>query len=50
MCHVIKGIFNALETSSAKTVLPVPGSPLISNGLSSLTAAFTAIRRSSVAI
>lgn len=36
--------------SSANMVLPVPGSPLISSGRSNVTAAFTAICSSSVAM
>ncbi len=39
----------ALDTSAASTVLPVPGSPLTSNGRSSVMAALTPTFKSSVA-
>ncbi|CFX40133.1 protein of unknown function [Candidatus Filomicrobium marinum] len=48
-CHSIIGSPSAFATSSARTVFPVPGSPLMSSGRSNMMAAFTAIRRSSVA-
>ena len=50
MCQVNSGAPIAFATSSASTVLPVPGSPLISSGRSSTIEALTAILRSSVAI
>jgi hypothetical protein len=49
MCHSMIGAFSALATSCASTVLPVPGSPLISSGRCNAMAAFTATRRSSLA-
>src|ERR1700709_1377232 len=48
MCQVRSGAPSALATSSASTVLPVPGSALISSGRSSTIEALTAIFRSSV--
>src|SRR3978361_364991 len=48
MCQVRSGAPIALATSSASTVLPVPGSPLISSGRSSTIEGLTAILRSSV--
>ena len=50
ICHSISSIFKAFATSTANKVLPVPGSPLINNGLSSAIEALTAILKSSVAI
>ena len=50
ICHSIKSIFNALATSIAKSVFPVPGSPLTNNGLSKDLAALTAMLKSSVDI
>ncbi|VVD27670.1 protein of unknown function [Paraburkholderia dioscoreae] len=49
MCHCRSGMPSAAATSSASMVLPVPGSPLISNGRLSVIAALTASLRSSVA-
>src|SRR4051812_13728827 len=49
MCHSYNGRCSEREISSASCVLPVPGSPLISSGRDSVTAAFTAIMRSGVA-
>ena len=49
MCHSYSGRSSALAISAASCVLPVPGSPLMSSGLPSVTAAFTAIIRSGVA-
>ena len=43
------GLSSAPAISSASCVLPVPGSPLTSSGRASVTAALTAIIRSSVA-
>ena len=45
-----QGAPSAPAISSASSVLPVPGSPLMSSGRSRTMAAFTAILRSSVAI
>ena len=50
MCHSIKGRSKDLATSSASIVLPVPGSPLINNGLSKAIAALTDKLKSSVAM
>src|SRR5579863_1454512 len=49
ICHCNSGMPSAAATSSASIVLPVPGSPLISNGRFSVIAALTASLRSSVA-
>ena len=49
ICHSISSQPSALATSTASTVLPVPGSPLIKSGRSNWIAALTATRRSSVA-
>src|SRR3974390_1383749 len=48
-CQVMSGAPRASATSKASCVLPVPGSPLIRRGRSSVIAALTAILRSSVA-
>src|SRR3982075_2998951 len=49
MCQVRSGAPSALATSSASTVLPVPGSPFISSGRSSTIEALSAILWSSEA-
>jgi len=49
-CHSKIGRPSERATSSASWVLPVPGSPLISSGLPSVTEALTAISRSGVAM
>ena len=48
-CHCSSGRPSALATSSASSVLPVPGSPLTSSGRVSVMAALTASIRSGVA-
>jgi len=48
-CHSSSGAPSALAISIASTVLPVPGSPFTSNGLSNVIAALTATFKSSVA-
>src|SRR5271170_2325667 len=50
MCHSKNGLFKARAISVASSVLPVPGSPLMSRGRDSTTAALTAAISSSVAI
>src|SRR5271167_1228323 len=50
MCHSKNGLFKERAISVASSVLPVPGSPLMSSGLDSTTAAFTAAINSGVAI
>src|SRR5262245_42959450 len=50
MCHSKSGRPIAFAISMASMVLPVPGSPLTSSGRSRVSAAFTAIIRSSVAM
>src|SRR5438552_10331090 len=50
MCHCTSGLPRLRATSSASSVLPVPGSPLTSSGRSSVTAALTASIRSGVAM
>ncbi len=49
MCQRYSGLPSAAAISSASWVLPVPGSPFTSSGRASVTAALTAIIRSSVA-
>src|SRR3990170_6894597 len=49
MCQVRSGAFRLLAISSARTDLPVPGSPFTSSGRSRVIAALTATVRSSVA-
>ncbi len=48
-CHFIKDLPSDFATSSANIVLPVPGSPFISKGLSRVIEALTAKANSSVA-
>src|SRR3974390_3205080 len=50
MCHSKNGRFRARGISVASSVFPVPGSPLMSSGRDSTTAAFTAAINSSVAM
>src|SRR5579859_700486 len=50
MCHSKNGLFRERAISLARSVLPVPGSPLMSSGRDRTTAAFTAAINSSVAI
>ena len=50
MCHSYRGFDSARAISAASSVLPVPGSPLISSGRDSTIAAFTAAINSSVAM
>src|SRR3984957_6139620 len=50
MCHSKNGLSRARAISLARSVLPVPGSPLMSSGRDSTTAAFTAAINSSVAM
>ena len=50
MCHVISLSPKLCATCSANNVLPVPGSPLTSNGFWSARAALTASLRLSVAM
>src|ERR1700739_552183 len=50
MCHSKNGLSNARAISFASSVLPVPGSPLMSSGRDSTMAALTAAINSSVAI
>src|SRR3974390_1326395 len=50
MCHSKNGRFRARGISVARSVFPVPGSPLMSSGRDSTTAALTAAINSSVAI
>src|SRR3974390_1271183 len=50
MCHSKNGRLRARAISVARRVFPVPGSPLISSGRDSTTAAFTAAISSSVAM
>src|ERR1700722_17068114 len=50
MCHSKNGLFNERAISFASSVLPVPGSPLISSGRDNTMAAFTAAINSSVAM
>ncbi len=49
MCQVIRRVSSDAASSSASSVLPVPGSPLISRGRCRVTAALTACFRASVA-
>src|ERR1700723_402838 len=50
MCHSKNGLSRARAISFASSVFPVPGSPLMSRGRDSTTAAFTAAINSSVAM
>src|SRR5580692_1096267 len=50
MCHSKNGLSRALAISLASSVFPVPGSPLMSSGRDSTTAAFTAAINSGVAM
>ena len=50
ICHLIISVLIDFAISSASKVLPVPGSPFISNGFSKLIAALTASSKSGVAI
>src|ERR1700727_3287501 len=50
MCHSKNGLSRERAISFASRVLPVPGSPLMSSGRDSTTAAFTAAINSSVAM
>src|SRR5271165_6717969 len=50
MCHSKNGMSSARAISLASSVLPVPGSPLMSSGRDRTIAAFTAAINSGVAI
>src|SRR5271170_3410304 len=50
MCHSKNGLSSARAISLASSVFPVPGSPLMSSGRDSTTAAFTAAINSGVAM
>src|ERR1700733_13378315 len=50
MCHSKNGLSKARAISFANSVLPVPGSPLMSSGRDNTMAAFTAAINSSVAM
>src|SRR5271165_2820739 len=50
MCHSKNGLSSARAISVASSVLPVPGSPLMSSGRDRTIAAFTAAINSGVAM